>query len=114
MTDPNRGPSIRMLLELLPDLTATAPWLDVPWPDFPLWMDHLGADGFTATLRFDGRVDVRLCEPRGEWGCVFVASVVDVVEGVDLPPIVPGQLRKSVHLPAADLERCELFVKAVA
>lgn len=114
MTDPNRGPSIRMLLELLADLTTTPPWLDVPWADFPLWMAHLGADHFTVTLRHDGRVDVRLCEPRGDWGCLFVASVVDVVRDTDLPPVTPGEVRESLHLPAVELGRCELFSGAVA
>lgn len=114
MTDTDRGTAIRMLLDLLPDLCATSPWLDVPWPDFPLWMQALDADHFTAALRHDGRVDVRLCEPRGEWGCVFIASVVDVVRDVELPPVTPGKFRDSISLPAADAERCELFVKAVA
>lgn len=76
MTDPNRGPSIRMLLELLADL--------------------------------------RLCEPRGDWGCLFVASVVDVVRDTELPPVTPGKVRESLHLPAVELGRCELFSGAVA
>ena len=114
MTDTPRGTTIRMLLDLLPAMTTTPPYLYVPWPDFPLWMAHLGADGFTCALRHDGRVDVTLCELVDGWGCVFVTSVVDVVRDTELPPVAAGTLRKSLRLPAVELERCELFGKAVA
>ncbi len=114
MTDTSRGKRIRELLHLLPDLTTTPPFLHVPWPDFPLWIAHLRADGVTCTLRHDGRVDVTVCGVVGELGVVFVGSVVDRVRDVQLPPIEAGKPRTGVRLPVVELDRCELFAREVA
>jgi len=110
MTDPNRGPLIRMLMELLPDLTTVPPLLTVPWQDFPLWTGHLGADHVLCSLRADGRVNVTAVERVGDWGCLQVTTVVDMVRGTELAPAGSG---RGEWLPVTELDRCEL-VKAVA
>lgn len=114
MTDPTRGTAIRMLLELLQELTTTPPMLYVTWSDFPLWLAHFGAERFMCALRADGRVDLTVTGHFGQWGPVFATTAVDMVRDLELPPFVSGEYRTHVHLPAVELERCELFSKVVA
>lgn len=111
MTDTSRGTLVRMALDLLQDLTAAPPLLTVSWQDFPLWTAHLAADHVLCSLRSDGRVNVTAVEQVGDWGPLQVTSIVDMVRGIELAPAGSGQ---GEWLPVTELDRCELFVKAVA
>jgi hypothetical protein len=113
MTDDNdsRGTLVRMAIDMLADLTATPPLLTVPWPDFPTWATALAAADVLCSLRSDGRVNVTAVERVGDWGSLQVTSIVDVVRDTELPPSWSG---RGEWLPVDELERCELFGKAVA
>ena len=111
MTDTSRGTLVRMAIDMLADVTAVPPLLTVPWPDFPLWTAHLGAEHILCSLRSDGRVNVTAVEQVGDWGCLQVTSIVDMVRDTELAPAWSG---RGVWLPVTELDRCELFTKAVA
>ena len=111
MTDTSRGTLVRMAIDLLAEISTIPPLLTVPWQDFPLWTSHLGADHVLCALRADGRVNVTTVEQVGDWGCLQVTAIVDMVRGAELAPAGSG---RGVWLPVTELDRCELFVKAVA
>lgn len=111
MTDTSRGTLVRMAIDVLADLTTTPPLLTVPWPDFPVWTAHIGAEHVLCSLRTDGRVNVTAVERVGDWGGLQVTSIVDLVRGTDLAPAGSG---RGEWLPVTELDRCEQFVKAVA
>lgn len=111
MTDTSRGTLVRMAIDMLADLTAAPPLLTVPWADFPTWAAALAAQDVLCALRSDGRVNVTAVERVGDWGSLQVTSIVDVVRDTELAPAWSG---RGVWLPATELDRCELFAKAVA